>query len=123
MYYRNFAILLDFKNTHMPDKPAILCAALWYDDGKQREHNPPNVKTGIVVCGYRHCNCFTVLSALFQNSKYKGLKEKTSDRKTVQGFLTNAGTFVNRMEGYKIALAAGQCTKSAVECLMSEDLY
>lgn len=36
----------------------IICSAIWYDDGKIREHNPPNIKIGIVVFGFRHSNCF-----------------------------------------------------------------
>lgn len=40
-----------------------------------------------------------------------------------QGFLTNTGRFVDRVEAKKIALAAGQCTED--KCLLkdAEDLY
>lgn len=101
----------------------IQCSAIWFDDGKERTHNPKNIKTGIVACGLRHCNCFTILFELFADREYLKANEETLERRTIQGFLTNAGTFVDRKDGYKIALAAGQCTKSNQEILMSEDLY
>lgn len=41
-----------------------------------------------------------------------------------QGFLTSTGRFVNRVEGYYIALAAGQLSKEkATPQLFSEDLW
>ena len=36
----------------------ILCAANHFDDGKVYVHVPTNIKTGFVVCGQRHHNCF-----------------------------------------------------------------
>lgn len=45
--------------------------------------------------------------------------------KTIQGFITNKGRFVNRKEAFKIALDAGQIDESAGVGgeLFSEDLY
>lgn len=100
------------------DKPEhILCSAIWYDDGVKRDHLPANVESGIVACGLRHCNCFTVLITLFPDRRYL----KTS----VQGFLTSKGRFVNRREAWKIALAAGQVEKEPWEGsqLFSENLW
>lgn len=94
----------------------ILCAAIHYDDGIIYVHQPVNISSGIVVCGLRHCNCI--------NTHY-ALTGKASKREDKQGFLTNRGRFVDRVEGFKIALAQGQIThnEGETEILMSEDLY
>ncbi|MGD8777727.1 MAG: hypothetical protein PVH88_02065 [Ignavibacteria bacterium] len=67
----------------------ILCAAIWFDDKKKREHQPKNIKTGIVTCGFRHCNAFIILYEIAQPNYDK--------QKVTQGFLTNYGRFVNRI--------------------------
>jgi hypothetical protein len=44
----------------------------------------------------------------------------------IQGFVTDTGRFVDRKEGARIALAAGQVTRETMHdprCLYSEDLY
>jgi len=42
----------------------------------------------------------------------------------IQGFITSNGNFVDRFEGMKIALAAGQVSKdNTTSKLYSEDLY
>lgn len=105
----------------MENKLMIQCAAIWYNDGKERTHNPPNIKTGIVICGLRHCNCFPILFEIFPDREYLGSED--GERKTIQGFLTNAGTFVDRKDAYHIAFAANQCRESDHEILMSEDIY
>ena len=95
----------------------ILCAAIWYDDGIERAHLPRNIKTGIVACGWRHGNCFTVLNAMFPNREYIG--HTVGDN---QGFLTSKGRYVNRKEAGDIAFKAGQISKEN-DFLFSEDLY
>nr|DAG99784.1 MAG TPA: hypothetical protein [Crassvirales sp.] len=50
-------------------------------------------------------------------------KWEVSDDAKDQGFLTSHGRFVNREEGYKIALEAGQITEKYDKTLYSEDLY
>ena len=100
------------------DRPEhILCSAIWYDDGVRRDHLPANVESGIVACGLRHCNCFTVLINLFPDRRYL----KTS----IQGFLTSKNRFVDRIEGWKIALAAGQVKPETLigSQLFSENLW
>lgn len=78
----------------------ILCAAIYYDDGKEYAHMPRNIKTGIVACGRRHHNCYVILDKIFPGHEY--LVED------VQGFLTSEDRFVDREEAFTIAEAAGQ---------------
>lgn len=95
-------------------KQYILCAAIWFDDGIERIHQPKNIKTGIVICGRRHHNCFNIPSELLGN--------KLKTNKTVQGFITSDDLFVDRTEAAVIALRAGQIEKEVTK-LFSEDLY
>ena len=105
-------------------KEKILCAAVWYNDGGNGYiHQPFNIKSGYVVCGRRHHNCITIHSML------KGLAKKPNDFLITQGFLTNNDRFVDRKEGWKIALEAGQIinlekiTDREDQLLFSENLY
>lgn len=90
----------------------IICAAIYFDDGRTYPHPPKNISTGFVVCGHRHGNCFSIAALI---PKKEGLRG-------VQGFLTSDGNFVNRKEAGKIAYEAGQI-KKLTELLYSEDLY
>ena len=92
----------------------ILCSAIWYDDGNIYPHQPINIKTGLVLCGWRHHNIITQASVL-----------KISANNQVQGFLTNDNRFVNRAQAKVIALKSGQTTvdKMISSTLTSEDLW
>lgn len=92
----------------------VICAAIWYDDGKNRSNLPLNIDTGIVAAGWRHHNCYTILWTLFPKLDYLGTD--------VQGFLTSKGRFVDRKEGALIAFKAEQISSPKTE-LYSEDLY
>lgn len=96
----------------------ILCAAIWYDDGKSRTNLPRNIQYGIVAAGVRHCNCFTILRALHPDLVYLP--------KAVQGFLTSENRFVDRVEAALIAKNAQQIEEpkffGGLE-LDSSDLY
>ena len=92
----------------------ITCAAVWIDDGIIRVHQPKNIKSGIVVAGHRHCNCFVILKDIFKSREYIG--------KEVQGFLTSKGRFVDREMASVIAFNANQ-TEVERETLYSEDIY
>lgn len=61
---------------------------------------------------------FIILFECFPNREYI-----VSENKIIQGFITNKGNFVDRNEGYKISLLAGQCDVCESEILTSEDLY
>lgn len=93
----------------------ILCAAIWFDDGKPYVHQPTNIKSGFVICGHRHHNCFTTLSLCANDKKAFNYKKK-------QGFLTNTNRFVTREEAAQIAFDAGQTTELLTK-LFSENLY
>lgn len=96
----------------------ILCAAIWYDDGKFYEAQPVNIKQGYVMCGRRHHNIILLRFSL--------TGEETYTRKG-QGFLTDKDRFVNREEAYRIAKDAGQLLLGDYQkepyMLTSEDLY
>ena len=93
----------------------ILCAAIYIDDGQQYPHQPKNVKTGFVLCGYRHCSILGQKLALDLNIIVVN---------SYQGFLTNKNRFVSRSEAKAIATARHQCIKDTNSHeLFSEDLY
>lgn len=100
----------------------ILCAAIWWDDGIERVHMPRNIDSGIVLCGWRHHNCFMVASWGFPDREYMQLEE-------VQGFLTNHNRFVDRKEAFVIAKRANQINQEELAKfpnrgeLYSEHLY
>lgn len=98
------------------NKEYILCAAIHYDDGKEYVHQPFNIDKGIVACGWRHHNCFTILFELEKSD------DKFTKANVIQGFLTSRGRFVTRKEGAKIAFSAGQI-KTKQNTMFSEDLY
>lgn len=96
------------------DTEEILCAAVWLDDGKYYPHQPTNIKSGRVYCGYRHC-------AIFQQIPTpKELNEQKIEK--VEGFLTSENRFANRKAAAFIAFKVGQ-TKELKSQLTSEDLY
>lgn len=96
------------------DPERILCAAIWFDDGKEYPHQPTT--TGIVLCGLRHCNIFPQIGGLVRERQELGIHEKQ------QGFLTSWGRFVDRLEGAEIAFSANQI-KEKIKKLHSENLY
>lgn len=98
----------------MRNQEYILCAAIWWNDGKIYDHQPKNIEEGFVVCGRRHHNCFMTVYIV------RGKKFKSIDGyKEVQGFLTNTDRFVDRKEAYKIVYPDA----ITVQDLYSEDLY
>jgi hypothetical protein len=102
----------------------IICAAFHYDDGKKYPHQPENIGTGIVIAGYRHHNCITTAASLLGLSYNKNLCNRDA-----QGFLTSFNRYVNRKEGFRIALTNDQIIHNfydkadAEQILVSEDLY
>ena len=72
------------------------------------------LSNGKVYTGKRHCHCLDKISILWK---------RPADE--VQGFVTNEGKFVDRIEWAKIALESWQIThlKYSNTELYSEDLY
>lgn len=99
----------------MKSEPYILCAAIWYDDGREYPHQPKNIAAGKVFCGHRHCSIFQLMPYVRKERREMGIKE-------TQGFLTNDNRFVDREEAAAIALASGQIAEPVPE-LISEHLY
>lgn len=94
----------------------ILCAAIWFDDGKEYVHMPYNISSGYVICGRRHHNCFAIIGQILDEKKhYKNIDE-------IQGFITSKNRFVTREQAGEIAFAAKQ-TETLIEKLYSEDLW
>jgi hypothetical protein len=98
------------------DREYILCAAIWFDDGKEYKLQPTNIKTGLVLCGWRHGCIFPQIGGLVRERQELGIFEKE------QGFLTSNNRFVDRTEAAKIAIECKQVQKET-EYLFSEDLY
>lgn len=97
-------------------KEYILCAAIHFDyNGEKTLHCCKNVDSGIVVCGRRHHNVFTLLHQL-------GLKRKDFGKET-QGFITSHDRFLNRKEARDLAIENGQIETAEYSQLYSEDLY
>ena len=110
-------------------KEYIICAAIWYKELslikpeilEPRGFRPFNVDVGIVFGGWRHGNCMYQMIALTGKRSCE-----TEVGKYIQGFLTSKNRFVNREEGMKIAIAAGQVEEGKTynqNKLFSEDLY
>jgi hypothetical protein len=100
----------------------ILCAAIWFNDGKEYVHQPKNIKTGFVVCGRRHHNCFAIYAAM---KSLRGTKDADIDnfpKAAEQGFLTSTDRFVDREEAAEIAWRQKQIERRPKR-LFSEDLY
>lgn len=96
------------------DNEYIICSAIWFDDGTEYEHQPKNIKTGFVICGRRHHNCYITMKIL--------LKDNIDMYEKVQGFLTSHNEFIDRKKAGKLAYKNGQTTEFR-DILFSEDLY
>jgi hypothetical protein len=98
----------------MNNKKYIICSAIYFDDNEIHPSQPNNIKTGLVVCGLRHHNCFSIANLIFKHHEYKG----------VQGFVTSDNLFLNREDAYKYAIENGQIKKDLIRnVLTSDDLY
>jgi hypothetical protein len=107
------------------EREFIVSAANWYADGKEYVHQPKNIDSGFVICGRRHHNVFYsvyMLITLLGDTKESNEKRIELLNQCEQGFITSKNRWVDRIEGMKIASAAGQTIKTDGE-LFSEDLY
>jgi len=129
----------------------IVHAALHYDDGKDYENQPKNIKTGIVICDFRHKICLNTLKKLFKvkiinepllsnclvnctlklvikhpsflRFLEKILKIRIMGRFNLKcGFITSDGRFIDRKKAAKVAWDAG-LIKIKVEDLHSEYIF
>lgn len=94
----------------------IMCAANYYNDGKEHLFQPYNIDKGFVVCGWRHSCCGMVYMALNKEAKRWDNCE--------QGFLTTKNRFLTREEGLKLVRETGQLKGDIIGGeLTSEDLW
>jgi hypothetical protein len=108
----------------------ILCAAIYFNDGKTYANQPKNIGQGFVITGRRHHNCYATLQAIAQCFGVEGIALKQIERidRDNQGFITSTGRYVSRQEAFKIAKENNQIYHRAHDgvdegMLISEDLY
>lgn len=114
---------------NIPEK--ILCAAIYFNDGKEYPNQPKNINSGFIVTGRRHHNCYATLSAIGSALGMQEIAKNTFERidRDSQGFITSSDRYVDRKEGLQIALANNQVYHSMHkhatpdDILISEDLY
>lgn len=117
-------VLTSSVETLYPEQPSsderVLCAAIWYKNGKKYPHMPKNVDSGIMVSGNGHSICNTLLKTMFPNREY--ITDNHDGKTTIQGFITSHRRFVDRTEAAEIAFKIGQIP-NPIKILYSEDLY
>lgn len=98
----------------------IVCAAI-------RIARPEDKYGDLVICGYRHCDCYELLYRL----NYELSLEARRKGLITEGFLATGNRFMNREEAYAHANECGQTSAQARHDkaerreseLFSEDLY
>jgi len=110
----------------------ILCAAIYINDRQIHKQQPENIDIGFVICGRRHHNCYQTIVDLHGsvNEYFKSLNYTEDDYRKHQGFITSLDRYVDRKEGWKIALANNQIQfglkasdNDEDSILISENLY
>ncbi len=109
----------------------VLCAAIYVNTGKvESEFSSPGYpETGLVFPGWRHNDCFVLLIPWSEGltdeerAQIEAIMPDQLEGRN-QGFLTSAGRYVDRSEGWKVALNANQVQhREHKQSLDSEDLY
>ncbi len=112
-------------------KEFIVCAAVWFNDGKTYGDQPENITEGLVIAGRRHNNCYASGFALqreYLEDVIRNMSEQ--DMKNHHGFITSLDRYVNRKEAWIIAKENNQIVyglnaqvddENAI--LISENLY
>lgn len=117
-------------------KEYIICAAIWYRNGKHYPfQNIYGIDNGFVIGSFRHPMAIAVCpeNPYMQDIKlnrgeaalpFEWGKEwaNCSGKQTVQGFITSLGRFVDRKEAFKLALGAGQITKESILITQGVDI-
>lgn len=94
----------------------VMCAANYYNDGKDYMFQPYNIDKGFVICGWRHGCCG--MSYMAAN------KEATRWDGCIQGFLTTKNRFLTRDEALELVISTGQHDGNIMGGeLTSEDLW
>lgn len=149
-YYIDLSIIPtenDRKNKNLIDtsREYVTCSAIHYDNHKHYPYqNTYGIKSGFVLCGFRHPIITSVLPTNIYFEKIsefakefavkwskgkvdnegKPIPECTQNGKTYQGFLTSLGRFVDRKEAAIIAIECGQIKElNWGSSLYSEDIF
>ena len=94
----------------------VMCAANYYNDGKDHFYQPYNIDKGYVIGGWRHSCCGMTFMALNPTAK------RWDDCE--QGFLTTKNRFLTRAEALTLVRENGQLIKPLIGSeLTSEDLW
>jgi len=94
----------------------VMCAANWYNDGKDHPYQPYNIPSGYVICGWRHPCCGYAYMGANPNAKAWDRCE--------QGFLTTKNRFLTRSETLELVISTGQHDGKLIgSILTSEDLW
>jgi len=93
----------------------VMCAANHIDDGEDHPHQPYNINTGLVFCGWRHACIF---------SQYRGRYTLEIRKTEEQGFLTTKNRFLTRKQALELVKSTGQLKNKLIGgVLTSEDLW
>lgn len=113
----------------MIKKQFILSAAIHYDDGTKHKQQPDNIRTGFIITGRRHSDCYATLEAIASMCDETMKKiNKIIHNRTHQGFITSENRYISRAEAFKIAKENNQIIHHMFDdieegTLTSEDLY
>ena len=95
-----------------------MVSAIWLKvETIEMTHRPTNCDYGVVIMGYRHCDCFDLLKQIYPP---QSIIEFRQDKKIIQGFLTTKKRFVDRIEAKEIATRENQLLKT---CSFGKELY
>ena len=107
-------------------KEKIICSAIHYDDGNYyMGQDVYKISSGFVIGGFRHQNIISVVATnnYYEHPEMHLIQKKNGVKyKTIQGFITSLGRFVDREEGAEVAFKAKQTSKK-LKTLFSEDIY
>lgn len=116
-------------------KEFIVCSAVWINDGKVHNQQPSNIKSGFVICGLRHNNCYQAIKSVTTLGTNEAISDLIStmtddEIRDHQGFLTSFDRYVTRKEAWSIAKDNNQivygleASENGYESiLISENLY
>lgn len=91
------------KNKGKSGKEYILCAAIHFRNGVEHVHQPKNIKSGFVITGSRHHNCYITLQNVAVALGLEGMAKKAMGKmeRDCQGFITNFDRFVDRKKAMR----------------------
>jgi hypothetical protein len=112
----------------------VAMSAIWFDDGHEHWGQPFNIKSGFVITGKRHDNCYATKSALsgglgpsevrMPSGDIVNLARLTGPRRIIQGFVTSKNIFLSREEAAVLAYRCGQILWwKEGDPLTSEEIY